>query len=293
MPGKTDKTLVSRYANPAFYNSPPASSLPIPKFIQRLWSHQSGSDVRLTPGTSDSRLDVFTSRLDVITSRLDDVTPILQAPPNSEVFNTKSEPVSVTSETKSPDAKTAMSATKEHDKPIDMVRDNPSRCYITPCLIHHVQKPEATLTASVQQRVAFDDPEKHLREASERLWHRNSEMEKLRRRQQAIIDQVGSQTTNITLLYAPQARVETQTQNSAIPANIQRAALQICMDQLIQATAQRAVEALEEYKRSTDHLQQVTIRMLERNLAEQRDIEQEESLGEEDIRLTSSSNEDD
>lgn len=292
MPGKTDKTLVSRYANPAFYNSPPASSLPIPKFIQRLWSHQSGSDVRLTPGTSDSRLDVVTSRLGVVTSRLDVVTPILQAPPNSKVFNTKSEPVSVTSETKPPDAKTAMSATKEHDKPIDMVRDNPSGCYITSCLIHHVQKPEATLTASVQQRVAFDDPEKHLREASERLWHRNSEMEKLRRRQQAIIDQVGSQTTNITLLYAPQARVETQTQNSAIPANIQRAALQICMDQLIQATAQRAVEALEEYKRSTDHLQQVTIRMLERNLAEQRDIEQEESLGEEDIRLTSSSNED-
>lgn len=261
MLGKTDKTLVPLYAEPAFYKSPPASSLPIPKFSKRLWS---GSGVRLTPGTRDSLLDT--------------VTHVQPAPSNSEGFHTKSEPVSVTSETRSPDAKTAISAAKEHDKPIDMVRGNSSKCYISSRLIHHVQKPEATLTAPVQQIAASDDLKKQLREANERLRHRLSENKKLRRRQKAIIKRIESQTTNTTPQYAPQARVEPQEQGSAIPANIQHAALQMCMNQLIQATEQRAVEALEEYKRSTDHLLQVTIQMLERNLAKQREIQQEESF---------------
>lgn len=259
MPGKTDKAPLSQYANPAFYNSPPACSLPIPKFMKRL---RSGSGVRLTPERRDSLLDA--------------ITHIQQAPTTSEESNTKSEPVSVTSETESHNAKTATSEVKAQDKPTDMVRCNSPRCSSTSCPIHDVQKPEATPTASVQQKVVSDDLDKHPIEANERLRrHRVSETEKLQRHQQAIIDQLESETANILIQNALQARVECQPHNPAIPANIQRAALQLCMNQLIDATAQRAVDALMEYKRSTDHLQQVTIRMLERNRAEQREIEQE------------------
>lgn len=264
MPGKTDKAPVSRYSGPAFYDSPSASSLPIPKFFKRL---RSGSDVRLTPGTRDSRLDA--------------VTHIQQALPNSAVFNTKSDLVSVTSETKSPDAKTATSATKEQDKPIGMEGGNsPGRCN-TLSSIQHVQNPETTLTASVQGRVLSPEHDKQLREAKEKL-----ETEKLIRHQQAIIDRIEAQTTYTAPQSAPQARAETQTQEAAVPVNSQRAAQHYWIDQLRQATLRRAYNANELYRQSTEHLLQVLTQRLERNLAKQQQIIQQE------MNLTSSSSED-
>ena len=263
MLGKMDQA-VPEYAGPAFHNSPPASSLPTPRFFKQ---YSSGSGVRSTLSARKPPLDA--------------VTYVQQAPPETKKPNDEvRKSASVTSDTESHDAKTAISATKEQDKPNGMIDVRPSRRLIASCLTYHVQKPEATLTTPFRGSVAFE---------------KLIETLELRRRQ-AIIDRSESQTTNTTIQYAPQVRDESQEQRSTIPANVQCAAQallqQMWMKELIQATGHHAAEFLMMYKRSTDNLQQLANKRLERNLAKQWEIEREDTLSDDEIGLTSSNNDD-
>ena len=107
MSDKENGTRRPEYAGPAFYNSPLASSLPIPKFCKRF---SSVSNVILASGARDPRLDA--------------ITYVEQVPPDLEENDTKSKAVSVTSDIKPNDGKRDISAVEEQNKSADMVRLN-------------------------------------------------------------------------------------------------------------------------------------------------------------------------
>ena len=140
-----DRALLPAYAGPAFYNSPPASSLPIPKWCQR-----SVSVTQLTLGAKQSLPDA--------------IPHIRQASVDSEKCSSERKPISFTSDTKSQDGKRAGSGIKESDKAMDMVGGNSSKYPIRSCLTHHNQKPRTTVIASAQRSIAFEKLIKRLGE---------------------------------------------------------------------------------------------------------------------------------
>ena len=106
MPGTVNRTQVPLYAGPAFYRSPPASALPIPKgFLHS----SSGSGVRLNP----SRKENYS---------LDAITHVQQAQGNAErpSDGDGDKAVPVTSD-KSHEGKGAISKTRKQDEPVDTV----------------------------------------------------------------------------------------------------------------------------------------------------------------------------
>ena len=185
-----ERNTMREYAEPAFYNSPPASSLPIPKFMSN------GSDVRPSSGSKQPPLDAIT--------HVEQVSPNTKQPSNRH-----DESNSVASD-KFQDGIRVASANAVQGMPVDMVSFNPSTFSITSCLTHHVQKPNTTTTASPPRSIAFEKPVERTSYHSEtpakceELLCQSPETLELWQRQQAIINGIDSNSTNALIGPAPQ-----------------------------------------------------------------------------------------
>lgn len=299
MSDNISRIISPEYAGPAFYASPSASSLPIPEFSKRS-STALGVSTQLSLGARKSPLDAIT-HIEQASSDSD----------QSSKSSTRSKSVSFTSDTKSNDGKRAISATKEQDKSIDMVRGNSSSCSISSCLTHHIQKSKTALAASAQRSAAFEKLAKRVGEDNEAqakretAQHQASEILELRQRQQVIIDRIMRRSAKVTIRYTPQEIIDIRNQKPTIPANVQRQAQemqQMWMNQQIQTISQQAAEHLVMLERSTNHLLQLATTRLEQNLAKQQEILQqrldeineeikreEGNLADDELGLTSSS----
>ncbi|KAF6218592.1 hypothetical protein HO133_005943 [Letharia lupina] len=301
MSDNISRIISPEYAGPAFYASPSASSLPIPEFSKRS-STALGVSTQLSLGARKSPLDAIT-HIEQASSDSD----------QSSKSSTRSKSVSFTSDTKSNDGKRAISATKEQDKSIDMVRGNSSSCSISSCLTHHTQKFKTALAASAQRSAAFEKLAKRVGEDNEAqakretAQHQASEILELRQRQQVIIDRIMRRSAKVTFRYTPQEIIDIRNQKPTIPANVQRQAQemqQMWMNQQIRTISQQAAEHLVMLERSTNHLLQPATTRLEQNLAKQQEILQqrldeineeikreEGNLADDELGLTSSSDE--
>ena len=98
----------------------------------------------------------------------------------------------------------------EQDKSIDMVRGNSSRCPRILGLTYHIQKSETTLIESAQRRAGFEKLAKRIREDNEaqakfeRAQHQASEIIELRQCQQAIVDHIEQEFTEVIIRYTLQ-----------------------------------------------------------------------------------------
>ena len=225
---KGNPTRRPEYAGPAFYNSPPPSSLPTPKFLQPF---SSVSNVILASGAREPPLDA--------------ITYVKQVSSDLEENDTKGKAVSVTSDIKPHDGKRDRSAAEEQNKSADMVRLNRSRCSITSCLTHRVQKPKNTSTACAPRSEAFEElinrlEAKKMKEQQAKKMKKHQELEEIleiqrrqqakkmkkhqeleeileiQRRQQAIIERIESDSTNAIGRDTPQDTRKIQSQGSMI-----------------------------------------------------------------------------
>lgn len=285
MSGRMYRACSHEYAGPAFYKSPPASSLPIPQFSKHS---------RTVPGVRNQPAKRAQALI------LNAITHIKQASSGSEKSSPSSSSerkwLSLSSDTKSHDGKKAMSATTDEDNPIDVVRNYAFKCSITLCLTHLDQKPKTT----IQRSPAFEKLAKRMEEDKqaqakrETTRHQTSEILEPRQGQQAIIDRAEQRSTNVTLKYTPQELIAIRDQRPTIPANVQRQAQGMQQMWMIE-------EIQEMWQRSNQLLQLATER-LGQNLARQVEIlqqrldevnekisDEERNLADDEMGLTSSS----
>ncbi len=284
MSDNKDRAPWREYAGPSFYNIPSASSLPIPKFAKR-YSTVSGVSIQLT--------------LRAQTYPLGAINHIKQA---SSYSDSERKPVSFTSDTKPHDGKRAQMAVMELDKPIDMVRGISYRCSIISCSIHQIYESETTLTASIQRNEGFEKLAKRIREDNEAQVKRKKtqyqalEMIELQQCQQVIIDHIEQKFTKVVIRYTLQEMFDIRDHKSTIPANVRRQARS--MQQILRK------QNTQEMWAETTHLLHLVTKRLGQDLAKQEEISQqrlneirdmikqeEECLADDELGLTSSSNE--
>ena len=287
MSGNKDRAPWREYAGPSFYKIPSANSLPIPKFAKRS-STVSCVSIQLILRAQKNPLGA--------------VNHIKQASSHSEKSSSKRKSVSFTSETKPHDGKRAQMAVMELDKPIDMVRGIAYRCSMISCLIHQIYEPETTLRASIQRNEGFEKLAKRIREDNEAQVKRNKaqyqelEMMELQQCQQVIVDHIEQKFTKVVIRYTLQEIFDIRDHKSTIPANVRRQAR--LMQQILRK------QNIQEMWAETTHLLHLVAKRLGQDLAKQEEISQQrlneirdmikeeaECLADDDLGLTSSSNE--